>query len=100
MANEAEGYPLQAQQALQQRLHEVDDGPLFTITDNDKVWLSPTARFFARQWGMTDREMAYFLLLRKKEAEQHGEVMTTPPQMARGYADGEFIPTVTPAEMD
>jgi len=58
---------------------------LFRI-DGGKVWLSAEARFWAREWGMTDREMAKFLVARSNQVD--------------GYADGgaversDFLPTI------
>ena len=65
------------------------DNQLFRI-DGGKVWLSQDARDWAREWGMTDKEMARYLILRSRQGDEYGGVM--PEQ--------EFLPTVQLGEIE
>jgi hypothetical protein len=53
-----------------------DDRP-FVIESPTRIKLRPTAREWARQWGMSDQEMARYLLTQEKirVAESERDVM-------------------------
>jgi len=59
--------------------------------EGNKVWLSAEAKYWAREWGLSDKEMARFLLSRSQQGDGYGYgVMPEEP----------FLPTVTAAEID
>ena len=66
------------------------DNKLFRI-DGGKVWLSQDARDWSREWGMTDKEMARYLILRSRQGDEY-DYGVMPEQ--------EFLPTVQLGEID
>jgi hypothetical protein len=44
----------------------------YKVLGPKKIWMSQTAREWAREWGMSDREMAKYLLAQNQENEALG----------------------------
>jgi hypothetical protein len=45
-------------------------GQPYKVLGPKKIWLSATAREWAREWGMSDREMAKYLLAQNQEGSE------------------------------
>jgi hypothetical protein len=55
------------------------DGQFFKILSPTKVWLSPDARAWAQEFGMTDEEMARHLLSQSQSDGENGQLSMTDP---------------------
>jgi len=45
-----------------------NSGQAYRVYSGSKIYLSPTARAWAREWGMSDAEMAQYLIQRHQES--------------------------------
>jgi len=49
----------------------MDDSDQLYRVDGSKVWLSATAREWAKQYGMSDREFAQYLMNRQRLGDEY-----------------------------
>jgi len=47
----------------------MDSEQLFKVLGPNKIWLSADARGWAREWNMSDEQMARFLLQRSRQSD-------------------------------
>ena len=66
-----------------------DDAQAYRVYSPSKVYLSPTARAWAREWGMSDSEMAKYLIGRHRES---GEAFADDVGTAAGRDDRSGFP--------